>query len=125
MSVFLDTHVVAWLHDGRADLLSEAARAAIEAEPLLVSPAVHLELTFLMEIGRLQVDAASILHDLGARIGLRVDEAPFLGVVAAAAELPWTRDPFDRLIVGQATAAGSGLVTRDRRIREHFTAAVW
>ena len=42
-----------------------------------------------------------------------------------AKSLDWTRDPFDRLIVGQARASRLGLITKDRQIRRHFDGAFW
>jgi PIN domain nuclease of toxin-antitoxin system len=50
---------------------------------------------------------------------------PFTDVSAASLHQQWTRDPFDRLIVGQAIARGAKLVTKDRLIRRHFRGAVW
>lgn len=121
----LDTHVVAWLAAGAVYELSAPARTAIDAEAPIVSPVVELELTFLHEIGRLTVPAADILRDLERRIGLTPDTTPFTTVSAAASQLSWTRDPFDRLIVGAASCADSPLVTRDPRIRERYDHAVW
>lgn len=37
----------------------------------------------------------------------------------------WTRDPFDRLIVANAKAAGAPLITKDERIRKHYRRAIW
>jgi PIN domain nuclease of toxin-antitoxin system len=37
----------------------------------------------------------------------------------------WTRDPFDRLLVGHALARGAPLLTKDRLIRRHFRQAIW
>lgn len=46
-----------------------------------------------------------------------------LGQVAA--DLSWTRDPFDRLISAHAIVANAPLVTADEVIREHLSLAVW
>jgi PIN domain nuclease of toxin-antitoxin system len=43
----------------------------------------------------------------------------------AAADLSWTRDPFDRLIAAHAIVANASLVTADDTIREHLPLAVW
>lgn len=121
----LDTHVVAWLAAGALDELSAGARRAIEAEAPTICPVVELELTFLHEIGRITVPAAALLADLERRIGLVRASTPFPTICAAATELAWTRDPFDRLIVGAAACTDSALVTRDRRIRDHYERALW
>lgn len=121
----LDTHVVVWLFAGDVGRLSPAARELIEREQSLISPAVELELTFLGEIDRITVSAQEIIDDLGQRIGLERSTSSFRDVVGAAHRLTWTRDPFDRLIVGDAVATSSQLVTKDRHIRERCDFAVW
>ena len=121
----LDTHVVAWLFAGELERLSKHALAAVENEDLGISPIVELELTFLHEIGRLTVGGTHIINDLRERIGLTSSDRTMSSVVAAAADLGWTRDPFDRLIVGDALAAGSELVTKDGTIRRHVGLARW
>jgi PIN domain nuclease of toxin-antitoxin system len=50
---------------------------------------------------------------------------PFRTIVDQAIAEDWTRDPFDRLIVANAKAAGAVLVTRDERIRGHYSRALW
>ncbi len=121
----LDTHVVCWLYEGRLDLLSESAKAAIESGRLAVSPIVDLELQFLREIGRICKGPEEILHTLGDEIGLTLSEEPLQLVVAKARPIRWTRDPFDRLIVADALSSGAQLVTRDVLIREQCPSAVW
>ena len=123
--IYLDTHVVAWLYAGRSELLSAPARAAIEQNPLLVSPMVSLELDFLKEIGRLRAGGLTILEHLRTRIGLELCDLGFAKVVAAASRVTWTRDPFDRVIVGQAAAGGRSLLTKDRSIRRRFRPTIW
>ena len=121
----LDTHVVVWLYAGDLDRLSPLARELIEYEQLLISPAVELELKFLAEIDRITASAQEIVDDLGQRIGLGRSTSSFREVVGAAHRLTWTRDPFDRLIAGDAIATSSQLVTRDRNIRDQCDFAVW
>ncbi|CAN5501715.1 hypothetical protein BH23ACT3_BH23ACT3_09460 [soil metagenome] len=45
--------------------------------------------------------------------------------VTAADSLPWTRDPFDRLIVADAIAAATPLLTRDDTIHANCDVAIW
>ncbi|MGH7803827.1 MAG: type II toxin-antitoxin system VapC family toxin [Candidatus Binatia bacterium] len=123
--IYLDTHVVVWLYAGKTDLLTPRARASIEGNALLVSPLVVLELEFLREVGRLRVGADAIVEDLQARLELEVCDLSFAKVISAARAISWTRDPFDRVIVGHAIAGGRPLLTKDRSIRRRYRGAVW
>lgn len=121
----LDTHVVVWLYTGEVEQFSAVAAQRLELAELLISPMVELELTYLYEIGRLTVTGAVIVADLRERLGLAHSTQPLASVVAAGTPLDWTRDPFDRLIVGDALAANSKLLTRDTVILEHCELAEW
>lgn len=121
----LDTHVVIWLHEGEPDFFPLVARRLLDSEPLLISPMVRLELALLHEIGRMAPSPGTVLADLGRSVGLTVSPAPFAAVTAAATDLGWTRDPFDRLISAQAIVEDTVLLTKDRRIRQHLDRARW
>ena len=122
---YLDTHVLLRLYLGNAEKLSAPARKTIEEEDLLASPAAVLELELLHEIGRLEPSASRLIAALEQDIGLRVCELPFRTVVQHALKENWGRDPFDRLIVGNAKANDATLVTQDEKIRQHYARAVW
>ncbi len=47
----LDTHIVAWLHDGQRQRIPEASQRRLGTEPLAISPMVELEIAYLFEIG--------------------------------------------------------------------------
>jgi PIN domain nuclease of toxin-antitoxin system len=123
--IFLDTHVVAWLYGAAAAKLPPVVRSKLDQEDLYVSPIIELELEYLYEIGRLKQPAATVLAYLADRVGLQVDETPFHNVVRAAVDQTWTRDPFDRLIVGQAALTQQPLVSKDRLIRAHYEHTFW
>lgn len=123
--IYADTHVVAWLYAGRADLLPPRARSLIEDRSVIVSPMVALELEYLFETGRTSEPAGAVLEALGRDIGLRLCDLPFADVVEAARRQSWTRDPFDRVIVGQASVRRAPLITRDADIRAHYGRALW
>ncbi len=123
--IYLDTHVLVTLYLGQTGKLSPAARRIIEEEDLVASPAAVLEVEFLHEIGRLRPSALKLVEALRGDLGLRVCDMVFHHVVRQALKENWGRDLFDRLIVANARAAGSPLVTRDERIRRHYRPTVW
>jgi PIN domain nuclease of toxin-antitoxin system len=123
--VRLDTHVVVWLYAGSSSHLSSTAADAINNNDIVISPVVELELTYLHEIGRLTVDGPSIIGDLRERIGLSISDSTMAAVIHAAGPLEWTRDPFDRIIAGDALAANTRLITKDQLIRTNLPLAFW
>ena len=123
--VRLDTHIVVWLYAGTPERLSKSAAEAINNNDLVVSPIVELELTYLFEIGRLTVNGPTIIADLRQRSGLSFSDSTMAAVMQAAGTLSWTRDPFDRTIVGDAIAANTRLITKDEKIRDNSTTAFW
>ena len=79
----------------------------------------------LQEIGRVNIAPDQWMSILRRDFGVTVCTLPLGRVVAESLNLPWTRDPFDRLIVANAKAAEAPLVTRDQRILDHYSHAVW
>ena len=123
--IHLDTHVVVWLYAGDLRRFSPAARRRLDREDLRISPMVALEVQYLHEVGRISEKADVVLSDLGRKLGLAQAEGDFSAVAAAAIDLGWTRDPFDRLIVAHAALSGATLLTKDRSIRRNYRHAVW
>ncbi|MFH1940591.1 MAG: PIN domain-containing protein [bacterium] len=123
--VYLDTHVVVWLYSGDMSLLSKAAIQAIEKDDLLISPAVELELQYLLETDRITVPPHEIINSLAVDVGLRKCNQHFATVITHAVQIQWTRDPFDRLIVGQAAIQQMPLLTKDRSILSNYSMAFW
>jgi PIN domain nuclease of toxin-antitoxin system len=114
-----------WLYAGIIENLSEQAKELINDHEIFISPVVRLELQYLFEIQRITVEANAILFDLSDRIGLKYCEKDFNTIVSAALDCSWTRDPFDRLIVANATVDQDFLVTKDQNIIENYENAVW
>ncbi len=123
--ISVDTHVLVWVLAGEHARLPAGVRRLLEAERLSVSPMVELELTYLHEIGRLTRPAHDVLAELRVALELVVSTAPFDRIVAAAVALTWTRDPFDRLIAGNALADHTPLLTADQTMRRHLPLARW
>jgi PIN domain nuclease of toxin-antitoxin system len=113
--ILLDTHALVWLVTGhkRARKLPSNAR-------LYVSPVSFLELRILEEIGRIEIEGGVAAIEADERFV--VDDPASTALFKAATDLPWTRDPFDRLIVGHALMRGWRLATADARICEHLPA---
>jgi PIN domain nuclease of toxin-antitoxin system len=124
-TLYLDTHVVVWLFAGEIDKISDKGLEQIEACELLISPMGVLELEFLHEIGRLNYRHDVIIASLAQSIDLKVCSLPFDAIAMESMRHNWTRNPFDRLIVANAARNASKLLSRDRKIQEHFDGAIW
>jgi PIN domain nuclease of toxin-antitoxin system len=98
---------------------------ALEAYKLMISPIVRLEMQFLNEVGRIDEKPDRILRSLGADFGIGVCNDPFESVIEAAEAIHWTRDPFDRIIVAQASLERVPLITKDVSMRKHYKLSVW
>ncbi|MCX6580848.1 MAG: PIN domain-containing protein [Candidatus Aminicenantes bacterium] len=122
---FLDTHVIVWLFQKSIELLSPEAMRVIQENDVFISPIVILELEYLYEIGRLKVDANTIVQYLQSSIGLRVDEGNFHEVINMALAERWTRDPFDRIIVAHSKYRDAYLVSKDKRISANYLKAIF
>jgi len=115
VNYLLDTHVLLWLLSTPERVPDDVRKLLGDrANPLLVSAASALEITTKIRIGKL--DAPSLptslprrLSDLGATpLAISVDHALLAG------SLNWEhRDPFDRILVAQATLESATLVTVD------------
>jgi PIN domain nuclease of toxin-antitoxin system len=123
--IYLDTHVVAWLFAGVIELIPARIRQRLDAEDLVISPMVSLELQYLHETKRTARPASVVLGALSGAIGLRVCDLPFPRVIETALGQAWTRDPFDRIIVSQAALRQASLVTKDHVIHKHYARAIW
>ncbi len=122
MKLLLDTHFLIWtlLRMPRVDEFSWLDRY----RPWGVSPVSFLELAFLGEVGRLEVDAPALQAAVGRDPRFVIDEVPVTTLVTRAIPLDWTRDPFDRLLAAHSLARGVPLCTLDRRLRERHALTV-
>lgn len=123
--IYLDTHVVVWLYAGELARLSQPAKELINDNEIAISPIVRLELQYLYEIQRITVEADDIVFDLSDRIGLKICDKNFNTIISGAFGFSWTRDPFDRIIVSNASINNNNLVTKDQNILEHYENAMW
>jgi PIN domain nuclease of toxin-antitoxin system len=114
--ILLDTNALIWLLAGH-----KRARRLPQRSRLYASPVSLLELRFLDEVGRIRLKSTIESVEDDGRFA--VDDPSSTTLFKAAADLPWTRDPFDRLIVGHARMRGWRLATSDSALLEHLPAA--
>lgn len=120
----LDTHVAVWLRAGEVRRL-RPIRKQLSAGELVLSPYAFLELQVLFEIGRIRETAAWIFEHLQADHGLEMARGNLEESTLRAAELSFTRDPFDRLIAGHALSSRATLLTADQTLLQHVSCARW
>ena len=123
--IYLDTHAVVALYCGETKKLSDRGRKILEEKQILISPMVVLELEFLREIKRIEVQALDIVNALAEEISLKICPLPFSKIIRQSLTENWTRDPFDRLIVAHARAAKAPLLTKDGRMQDNYPQAFW
>lgn len=123
--IFIDTHVLLWLHGGKDKSLTNRAKDIINKNSLFISTLVELEIQILFEKKRIIPPAKKVIEHMANTIGLRIADSKYSDVTDAALALKWTRDPFDRLIVAEAMVHEAPLVTADRLIIENYKRAVW
>jgi PIN domain nuclease of toxin-antitoxin system len=115
MNLSLDTQVLLWTLSA-PERLSAVARNAIEdpANIVFVSAAVAWEIEIKAALGKLRVPS-DLLQQLAAA---NFQELPItIAHALALNELPnLHRDPFDRIMLAQAKAAGLTFVTADPEV---------
>lgn len=116
--ILLDTNAVIWMvqRHPRARRLEKLPR-------LFLSPATLLEVQFLEEAGRLRGEHGRAAEMLANHPRWRLDDPSTVKLFDAAAELTWTRDPFDRLIAAHAQLRGWKLATGDVRLIDALPAS--
>lgn len=119
MKLLLDTHVLIWFAENDAQLSAESRRVLEdESNDLYCSVASIWELAIKTSLGKLKMAAP-----LGGAFRGRLEATGFAVLpveyshAAAVQALPWHhRDPFDRLLVAQATVEQLALVSHDTQL---------
>lgn len=123
--IYLDTHVVVWLYAGQVEKLSHKVKELLNSNEIVISPIVRLELQYLYEIQRITEEPKKILNDLSDRIGIKICEKNFNSIINYSMSYSWTRDPFDRIIVANASVGNNILISKDQNILKNYDKAVW
>ena len=126
--LLLDTHALLWwlLDDPQ---LSVAARAAISAAKrrVCVSAASAWEIAIKHQLGKLP-QARDMVENLDGYLRKERFEVLGIGLQHAldAGKLPGPhRDPFDRMLMAQATGESMLLVSNDAVFRDYGVAVLW
>jgi PIN domain nuclease of toxin-antitoxin system len=119
-----DTHAALWLLGEDERLSSRADQMLTDASnEVMLSAAVVWEVAIKRSLGKLDAPDgfAGLLLDAGAvPLAISIDHA------RAVRTLPWHhRDPFDRLLVAQATLEDAALVSNDERLHAYDIQVVW
>ncbi len=121
MKVLLDTHLLLWVA-GSPKRLSKEARTILEdpLNELLFSAASLWEIAIKQGLDRsdFQVDARVLRRGLldNGYLELPINSAH---AVSIASLPPLHKDPFDRIIVAQATVEGITLLTTDAMVAQY------
>ena len=113
--ILLDTHAVIWMVKRH-----RRARPLAKLPRLYLSPATVLELQFLAGVGRVRFADRVSPATLAADERWQLDDPPSARWFAAACDLAWTRDPFDRLLAAHARLRGWKLATADDALLGHM-----
>jgi PIN domain nuclease of toxin-antitoxin system len=124
LKLLLDTHAALWWLADDERFGEEAARHLTdEAHEVLLSVAVVWEVAIKRSLGKLRAPAGFVATLVGAGVRplpVSVEHAEFVE------QLPWHhRDPFDRMLVAQATLERAALVSRDEALRPYDIPLVW
>jgi PIN domain nuclease of toxin-antitoxin system len=116
--LLLDTHLVLWAMQDSPRLSASARRFLREADAVHVSAASIWEIAIKAGLGKLSID----VDDLEAKL----EQAGFLPLpitcrhAAQLRALPeHHRDPFDRMLIAQATCEPLRLLTHDAALRAY------
>ena len=115
MNLLLDTHAFLWYYSGSSNL-SKNARLAIEnpENDFFISMASLWEISIKNGLGKLDLDAPldTFFKDVVQK-GFNLMPVDPSHILQSATLPSHHRDPFDRLIIGQALAEQMSVVTKD------------
>jgi PIN domain nuclease of toxin-antitoxin system len=128
MRFLLDTHTFLWAIAEPARLSRKVTRMILdERNELLLSSVTLWEIIVKLQAGKLKLDASAEYFQAHMdRLGIR-QVLPITPVhVYAVLKLPpLHKDPFDRLLVAQASVEGLPLVSAEDLLRRYAIRVLW
>jgi PIN domain nuclease of toxin-antitoxin system len=122
--LLVDTHAALWLLDEDKRLSRSAEEALTRpSNEVLLSAAVVWEVAIKRSLGKLDAPdgfAEVLLNGGAAPLAISLEHAQ------AVHSLPWHhRDPFDRMVVAQASLEDAAIVSGDERLGAYDVPVVW
>jgi PIN domain nuclease of toxin-antitoxin system len=127
-SVLLDTHVFLWLQADRARVKPSVMTLLDDAETgVLLSAASAWEIAVKFALGRLPLPEppATYVPDRMQRSAIEPAPIEVAHAVRVSTLPPHHRDPFDRMLVAQASVLGVPLVTADAKLAPYEIELIW
>jgi PIN domain nuclease of toxin-antitoxin system len=122
MRFLLDTNILITILDARLDALDRSIRDAVTSPDAVnhASVASLWEIVIKVRLRKLALSVEpQLLPGLMERMGLQLLMINSDHVLASVEPEPETRDPFDRLLLGQCQVENLRLVTLDRALASH------
>ncbi len=125
--IAIDTCVALWLAERRMQSISQRSRDLLAISSVYIPTMVGLEIDFMYQRNaeKNPFTSKSALALIKQDFEVVERKLDITDLCAAASSLSWTREPFDRLIVGEAMALKLRLITSDRLILKHYKKAIW
>jgi PIN domain nuclease of toxin-antitoxin system len=115
LKLLLDTHVLLWILNGDKRIKPIEKRLLSADDEVFFSVVSLWEIAIKFSAGKLLAEPETVRE---AALTSRYEELPVLAPHALqVAKLPWHhKDPFDRMLVAQATAEPMRLITNDAQL---------
>lgn len=117
VSLLLDTHFLIWIITGSRRLAEFPW--IYHHEPWGASPISLLEIQFLAEVGKLEVQNPDFSEAILSDRRFVFDDPSLRVLVRNSLSLTWTRDPFDRLLCAHSLSRRMPFCTTDDLIRKY------
>ncbi|HEY4024982.1 MAG TPA: type II toxin-antitoxin system VapC family toxin [Candidatus Dormibacteraeota bacterium] len=123
MNILVDTHVALWWLIDPTSLAAEAQEAIADGgNRVMLSAASVWEAAIKAALGKLEMPESFL--EAAEAAGMEELTVCSRHAIRAAGLPPLHRDPFDRMLVGQALEEGLVIVTRDPLVRQYRVAAL-
>lgn len=127
MKLLLDTHAFIWWDNEPEKLSRKALQACLNPDNVVaLSLASVWELQIKMQVGKLtlRLPLAEVLSSQQQN-GITIELITMEDILGLSSLPMLHRDPFDRLLIAQATRGGFHLVSHDSQLSQYDTPIYW